>query len=110
MDGLLWNGTTQEEAVFDENPTTEARDEIMASILKMIASPEPPARIATRSRQDPNDGGGRLGDYAMAPPRPKACAKNLAAATIAACNPHCQRDIYSFPDRRNGGCIPSWRG
>ena len=36
-DGLLWTGTTEEED-FDENPTTEARDSIMASLLKMIPS------------------------------------------------------------------------
>ena len=37
-DGLLWTGTTEEEAGFDENPTIEARDRIMASLLKMIPS------------------------------------------------------------------------
>ncbi len=37
-DGLLWTGTTEEEAGFDENPTPESRDEIMASLLKMIPS------------------------------------------------------------------------
>ena len=37
-DGLLWTGTTEEEAGFDENPTTEARDEIMTSLLKMLPS------------------------------------------------------------------------
>ena len=37
-DGLLWAGTTEEEAGFDENPTTEARDEIMAARLKMVPS------------------------------------------------------------------------
>ena len=39
-DGLLWTGTTEEEAGFDENPTPEARDQIMASLLKMIPSLE----------------------------------------------------------------------
>ncbi|MDA0769582.1 MAG: hypothetical protein BZY79_02390 [SAR202 cluster bacterium Casp-Chloro-G4] len=38
MDGLLWTGTTEEEAGFDENPTAAARDQIMASLLKMIPS------------------------------------------------------------------------
>ena len=38
MDGLLWTGTTEEEAGFDESPTTAARDKIMASLLKMIPS------------------------------------------------------------------------
>ncbi len=38
MDGLLWTGTTEEEAGFDENPTTSARDQVMASLLKMIPS------------------------------------------------------------------------
>jgi glycine oxidase len=35
-DGLLWAGTTEEEAGFDENTTTRARDEIMAALLKMV--------------------------------------------------------------------------
>ena len=35
-DGLLWSGTTEEEAGFDERPTTGARDAIMASLLKML--------------------------------------------------------------------------
>ncbi|MCH8309545.1 MAG: FAD-binding oxidoreductase [Chloroflexi bacterium] len=39
-DGLLWTGTTEEEAGFDERPTPEARDQIMASLLKMIPSLE----------------------------------------------------------------------
>ena len=39
-DGLLWTGTTEEEAGFDENPTPEARDQIMTSLLKMIPSLE----------------------------------------------------------------------
>lgn len=38
MDGLLWTGTTEEEAGFDERPTTQARDQIMASLLKMLPS------------------------------------------------------------------------
>lgn len=38
MDGLLWTGTTEEEAGFDENPTPAARDQVMASLLKMIPS------------------------------------------------------------------------
>ncbi len=37
-DGLLWAGTTEEEAGFDERPTSEARDQIMASLLKMLPS------------------------------------------------------------------------
>ncbi|MDH3604427.1 MAG: FAD-binding oxidoreductase, partial [Candidatus Tectomicrobia bacterium] len=37
-DGLLWTGTTEEEAGFDENPTTEGRDQIIASLLKMLPS------------------------------------------------------------------------
>ena len=37
-DGLLWTGTTEEEVGFDDNPTTDARDMIMASLLKMIPS------------------------------------------------------------------------
>lgn len=37
-DGLLWTGTTEEESGFDENPTPEARDQITASLLKMIPS------------------------------------------------------------------------
>ena len=37
-DGLLWAGTTEEEAGFDVNTTSEARDKIMATLLKMIPS------------------------------------------------------------------------
>ena len=37
-DGLLWAGTTEEEVGFNENPTTEGRDMIIASLLKMIPS------------------------------------------------------------------------
>ena len=36
----MWTGTTEEEAGFDENPTSQARDEIMASLLKMIPTLE----------------------------------------------------------------------
>ena len=39
-DGLIWAGTTEEDSVFDENPTTLGRDDIMASLLKMIPSLE----------------------------------------------------------------------
>ena len=39
-DGLLWAGTTEEEGGFDEGTTTEARDSIMASLLKMLPSLE----------------------------------------------------------------------
>jgi len=35
-DGLIWVGTTEEEAGFDENITSAARDCIMADFLKMI--------------------------------------------------------------------------
>ncbi|PKB71274.1 MAG: hypothetical protein BZY87_06580 [SAR202 cluster bacterium Io17-Chloro-G6] len=35
-DGLIWAGTTEEHAGFDENPTSAARDSIMADFLKMI--------------------------------------------------------------------------
>ena len=35
-DGLIWAGTTEEEAGFDENITAAARDSIMADFLKMI--------------------------------------------------------------------------
>ncbi|MGQ4810333.1 Glycine oxidase [Candidatus Entotheonellaceae bacterium PAL068K] len=37
-DGLLWAGTTEEEAGFHEHPTTEGRDTIITSLLKMIPS------------------------------------------------------------------------
>ena len=37
-DGLLWAGTTEEEAGFDDTPTSDGRDKIMASLLKMIPS------------------------------------------------------------------------
>lgn len=35
-DGLLWAGTTEEEAGFDEQSTTGARDEISAALLTML--------------------------------------------------------------------------
>src|SRR5215470_10207180 len=35
-DGLLWAGTTEEEAGFDEESTPAARDEIGAALLKML--------------------------------------------------------------------------
>lgn len=35
-DGLIWAGTTEEEAGFDESTTSEARDSIMADFMKMI--------------------------------------------------------------------------
>jgi glycine oxidase len=35
-DGLLWAGTTEEEAAFDEENTLAARDEIGAALLKML--------------------------------------------------------------------------
>lgn len=37
-DGLLWAGTTEEDEGFNDTPTTEARDKIMASLLKMVPS------------------------------------------------------------------------
>ena len=37
-DGLVWAGTTEEEAGFDEQTTTEARDKIMGDLLKMAPS------------------------------------------------------------------------
>lgn len=37
-DGLVWAGTTEEEVGFDATPTTEARNSIMASLLKMMPS------------------------------------------------------------------------
>lgn len=37
-DGLLWTGTTEEEAGFDEDPTTEGRDRIINSLLQMLPS------------------------------------------------------------------------
>ncbi len=37
-DGLLWTGTTEEEAGFQETPTSQARDSIMASLLRMLPS------------------------------------------------------------------------
>ena len=37
-DGMLWAGTTEEDAGFDESPTSEARDRIMGSLLKMVPS------------------------------------------------------------------------
>ena len=35
-DGLLWAGTTEEEAGFDEESTSEARDEIGAALVRML--------------------------------------------------------------------------
>ena len=35
-DGLLWAGTTEEEAGFDDNPSSAGRDNVMASLLKMV--------------------------------------------------------------------------
>jgi glycine oxidase len=35
-DGLLWAGTTEEEAGFDEESTREARDEIGAALVRML--------------------------------------------------------------------------
>jgi glycine/D-amino acid oxidase-like deaminating enzyme len=35
-DGLVWAGTTEEEVGFDETTTSQARDEIMATLLKMV--------------------------------------------------------------------------
>ena len=37
-DGLLWAGSTEEEAGFDETPSSEGRNSIMASLLKMVPS------------------------------------------------------------------------
>lgn len=37
-DGLLWAGTTEEEAGFDEESTPQARDEIGAALVKMLPS------------------------------------------------------------------------
>lgn len=39
-DGLLWAGTTEEEAGFDEQPTPFGRDSVMESLLRMIPSIE----------------------------------------------------------------------
>lgn len=38
QDGLLWTGTTEEEAGFDDSPSLEGRDSVMASLLKMVPS------------------------------------------------------------------------
>jgi len=37
-DGLVWAGTTEEEAGFDEAPTSQGRDHIMGALLKMAPS------------------------------------------------------------------------
>lgn len=37
-DGLLWTGTTEEDAGFDAEPTTEGRDRIIGSLLQMLPS------------------------------------------------------------------------
>jgi glycine oxidase len=36
LDGLLWAGTTEEHAGFDENTTYQARNQVMASLLRML--------------------------------------------------------------------------
>jgi glycine oxidase len=37
-DELLWTGATEEDAGFDETPTTDGRDRIITSLLKMLPS------------------------------------------------------------------------
>ncbi len=37
-DGLVWAGTTEEEAGFDEQPTTAGRDKVMGDLLRMAPS------------------------------------------------------------------------
>ncbi len=37
-DGLTWAGTTEEQAGFDEEPTSEARDSIMSDLVRMAPS------------------------------------------------------------------------
>lgn len=37
-DGLLWTGTTEEEAGFNEHPSTDGRDRIITSLLRMLPS------------------------------------------------------------------------
>jgi glycine oxidase len=37
-DGLLWAGTTEEEAGFNEHPSTEGRDRIIAALVQMMPS------------------------------------------------------------------------
>ena len=39
-DGLVWCGTTEEEVGFDESRTTEARDRIIESTLRMLPALE----------------------------------------------------------------------
>ena len=39
-DGLLWVGTTEERAGFDDAPTAQARDEIMSALLRMMPAME----------------------------------------------------------------------
>ncbi len=39
-DGLLWTGTTEERVGFNEEPTSDARDVIMSSLLKMLPAME----------------------------------------------------------------------
>ncbi len=46
-DGLLWSGTNEEDVGFQETATSEARDSIMASLLKML----PPMRDAQLVQQ-----------------------------------------------------------
>ncbi len=38
QDGLIYSGTTEEPVGFDENPTSQARDQIMLSLLDMLPS------------------------------------------------------------------------
>ena len=39
-DGLIWAGTTEEEAGFNESTTTQGRDEIIDSVMRMLPSLE----------------------------------------------------------------------
>lgn len=47
-DGLVWAGTTEEEAGFDESPTSEGRDQISASLLRVLPYLES-ARLAQQT-------------------------------------------------------------
>ena len=47
-DGLLWAGTTEEEAGFDETLTSDARDSIMNALLTMLPSMEE-AQLVTQT-------------------------------------------------------------
>jgi len=90
-DGLLWAGTTEEEAGFDEESTLAARDEIGAALLKMLPAmadaPAAPARVSSTGppwgRRSPISSSFGTRGSRSTPSRPAAspaCAKRAREA------------------------------